>query len=147
MSALRRAGTSVLEPVQHLRLEIPADTAGPVAATVARLGGVPQAPVPQVPVQQVPVQQVPVQQVPVQHGPVQHGPEHYGPACLLAAEIPAARLHELQQQLPALTRGEGVVDIVSASYRPARKPVPIRTRTDHNPLNRAEYLLHVVRRV
>jgi ribosomal protection tetracycline resistance protein len=117
MTALRQAGTSVLEPVQHIRLEAPPDTGGAVAASVARLGGVPQAPV------------------------------QRGPSCLLTGEIPSARLHELQQQLPGLTRGEGVLECVAASYRAARRPVPIRPRTDHNPLNRAEYLLHVVRRV
>jgi ribosomal protection tetracycline resistance protein len=117
MAALRQAGTTVAEPVHHIQVEAPSDTAGPVAAALARLGGVPRAPV------------------------------RRGPSCLLAGEIPAARLHELQQQLPALTRGEGVLDCVSGSYRPARRPVPVRPRSDHNPLNRVEYLLHVVRRV
>jgi ribosomal protection tetracycline resistance protein len=53
----------------------------------------------------------------------------------------------LQQALPALTRGEGVLEWAFDHYRPARGPVPARARTDHNPLSREEYLLHVVRRV
>ena len=61
--------------------------------------------------------------------------------------IPAARVRELQQRLPALTRGEGVLDCVFDRYRPVRGPIPARPRTDHNPLNRKEYLLHVMRRV
>ncbi|WP_268961222.1 hypothetical protein [Nonomuraea cypriaca] len=32
-------------------------------------------------------------------------------------------------------------------YRPVRGPIPRRPRTDQNPLDRKEYLLHVVRRV
>jgi ribosomal protection tetracycline resistance protein len=32
-------------------------------------------------------------------------------------------------------------------YEPVRGPVPTRPRTDHNPLDRKEYLLRVMRRV
>jgi ribosomal protection tetracycline resistance protein len=52
----------------------------------------------------------------------------------------------LQQRLPALTRGEGVLDSAFERYDPVRGPVPQRPRTDHNPLDRKEYLLRVVRR-
>ena len=68
-------------------------------------------------------------------------------SCMLEGEIPAARVHELQQQLPALTRGEGVLECAFDHYQPVRGTIPTRPRTDHNPLNRKEYLLHVVRRV
>ena len=40
---------------------------------------------------------------------------------MLTGEIPAARVHELQQQLPALTRGEGVLETEFAGYRPSRE--------------------------
>jgi ribosomal protection tetracycline resistance protein len=70
-----------------------------------------------------------------------------GSSCLLEGEIPAGRVHELQQQLPALTRGEGVLEYAFACYEPARGTIPTRPRSDYNPLNRKEYLLHVVRRV
>jgi ribosomal protection tetracycline resistance protein len=56
-------------------------------------------------------------------------------------------VHELQQQLPALTRGEGVLETFFDRYQPVRGAVPTRPRSDQNPLNRKEYLLHVVRRV
>ena len=65
---------------------------------------------------------------------------------MVAGEIAAARLHELAQQLPALTRGEGVIDGTFSGYRLARDPVPVRPRSGHNPLHREEYLLHVLRR-
>ena len=52
-----------------------------------------------------------------------------------------------EQQLPALTRGEGVLECAFDRYQPVRGAVPDRPRTDHNPLNRKEYLLHVVRGV
>jgi len=61
-------------------------------------------------------------------------------------EVPAAKVHALQRMVPALTRGEGVLESAFARYEPVRGPVPSRPRTDHNPLDRKEYLLQVVRR-
>jgi ribosomal protection tetracycline resistance protein len=70
-----------------------------------------------------------------------------GSSCLLEAEIPAAQVHELTHQLPTLTRGEGVLESAFDRYQPVRGTIPTRPRSDHNPLNRKEYLLNVVRRV
>jgi len=117
MSALKQAGTAVHEPIQRFRLEVPADTFGVIAPVLARSGAVPQT------------------------------QEMQGSSYVLGGEIPAARVHELQQQLPALTRGEGVLECTFDSYQPVRDTIPARPRSDHNPLNRKEYLLHVVRRV
>ena len=116
MRALRQAGTRVYEPVHRFQLEAPADTAGSVLPALAWLGAVPDAPVTQ------------------------------GPLVTVAGAIPAAQVHSLAQQLPALTRGEGVLDAAFGYYRLARDPVPVRPRSDHNPLHREEYLLHVMRR-
>ena len=55
-------------------------------------------------------------------------------------------MHELQQRLSALTRGEGVLESALDRYQPVRGPVRTRPRTDHNPLDRKEYLRHVLRR-
>ncbi|QPP06888.1 TetM/TetW/TetO/TetS family tetracycline resistance ribosomal protection protein [Streptomyces bathyalis] len=117
MDALRDAGTTVHEPMHRFRLEIPAETFGAVLPVLSRLRGVPQAPVTK------------------------------GDAYLLEGEIPAARVHELEQQLPTLTSGEGVLECAFARYRPVVGEIPSRPRTDHDPLNRKEYLLRVVRRV
>ena len=56
-------------------------------------------------------------------------------------------MRELEEQLPGLTRGEGVLEAVFSRYQPVRGDIPARSRTDHNPLNREEYLLRVARRV
>ena len=64
----------------------------------------------------------------------------------MAGSIPAAQVHELARQLPALTRGEGAPDATFGYNRLARDPVPVRPRSDHNPLDREEYLLRVMRR-
>ena len=60
--------------------------------------------------------------------------------------IPAANVYELQQLLPSLTRGEGVLESAFDHYEEVRGVVPERP-LDHNPLNRKEYLLRVRRRV
>jgi ribosomal protection tetracycline resistance protein len=117
MAALRRAGTRVCEPIHRYQLEVPADALGAVLPALARLAAAPQAPVAS------------------------------GSAYILEGDVPAARVHELQQRLSALTRGEGMLESTFDHYQPVRGLVPTRPRTDHNPLNRKEYLLHVMRRV
>ncbi|HEX5992859.1 MAG TPA: hypothetical protein VFY70_09835, partial [Thermomicrobiales bacterium] len=70
-----------------------------------------------------------------------------GSSYILEGEVPADQVHALQQHLPALTRGEGLVECEFDSYQPVRGRTPTRPRTDYNPLNRKEYLLHVMRRI
>jgi ribosomal protection tetracycline resistance protein len=71
-----------------------------------------------------------------------------GSPCTLEGEIPAARVHELEQKPPALTRGEVILpECAFGRYEPVRGTIPTRPRTDHNPLDRKEYLLHAARRV
>jgi ribosomal protection tetracycline resistance protein len=113
MSALRQAGTTVYEPMHRFGLEFPADSLGPLLAVLGRLQAVPDPPVMR------------------------------GATCLLEGEIPAARVHELTQQLPALTRGEGVLESAFHRHQPVRGAVPSRPRTDHDPLDRNAYLRRV----
>ncbi|GAB3403457.1 GTP-binding protein [Flindersiella endophytica] len=117
MSALREAGTTVYEPIHHFRLEVPADVLGPLLPALAKLQVVPYA------------------------------PETRGTVCVLEGDLPAANVYELQQQLPGLTRGEGVLEYAFDHYQPVRGSSPERPRTDNNPLDRKEYLLRVQRRV
>ncbi|CAN5827679.1 TetM/TetW/TetO/TetS family tetracycline resistance ribosomal protection protein [soil metagenome] len=117
MDALQQAGNTVYEPVHHFNLELPADTLGPVLPVLARLGAIPDT------------------------------QELRGSSYMLEGAIPAVRVHGLQQQLPALTRGEGVLECSYDRYQPVHGTIPARPRSDHNPLNRKEYLLHVLRRV
>jgi ribosomal protection tetracycline resistance protein len=117
MTALQQAGTTVYEPMHRLRLEVPADTVGSILPVLAALRAVPGA------------------------------PTIKGSWCWLEGEIPAAQVHELGRQLPALTRGEGVLESTFDHYQPVSGTVPNRPRSDHNPLDRKEYLLHFMRRV
>ncbi|MEU0298191.1 translation factor GTPase family protein [Streptomyces sp. NPDC006175] len=117
MDALRQAGTTVYEPMHRFRAELPADALGPLVPALARLRAVP--------------------------GP----PETQDGVCAVEGVIPAARVHELQQLLPGMTRGEGVLESAFEDYRPVDGPAPHRPRTDRDPLNRKEYLLRTLRRV
>src|SRR6266568_679306 len=56
-------------------------------------------------------------------------------------------MHRFHLELPALTRGEGMLECAFDHYQPVSGTIPSRPRSDHNPLNRKEYLLHVMRRV
>jgi ribosomal protection tetracycline resistance protein len=117
MSALRQAGTEVHEPMHRFTIDAPADVLGAMMPVLVRLRAVPQTTVMK------------------------------GVICILEGDIPAARVHELEQQLPGLTRGEGMLESALDHYEPVRGATPVRQRADHNPLNRKEYLLHVLRRV
>ncbi|MDN0197793.1 TetM/TetW/TetO/TetS family tetracycline resistance ribosomal protection protein [Streptomyces sp. S.PNR 29] len=117
IEALRRAGTRVHEPMHRFRIEAPVDTLGALLPVLASLTAVP------------------------------HTTETRGDTCLLEGSVPAARVHELEQRLPGLTRGEGELESTFDHYAPVTHgTVPQRPRTDHNPLNRKEYLLNVTRR-
>ena len=49
-------------------------------------------------------------------------------AAAVEGDIPAARVHELRQALPALTRGEGVLETSFDRYEPVRGVAPVRAR-------------------
>jgi ribosomal protection tetracycline resistance protein len=117
MAALREAGTTVHEPIHRFRLDAPAAVVGPLLPALARLRAA--------------------------AGP----PDVRGSSCTIEGNIPAANVHELRQQLPALTKGEGVLECVFDRYEPVTGGIPTRARADHNPLNREEYLLRVAGRV
>ncbi|WP_304412612.1 translation factor GTPase family protein [Terracoccus sp. 273MFTsu3.1] len=113
MEAVRLAGTAVEEPVHRFDLEVPSDVLG---AALSMLGHVRASP---------------------------RETAVLGPVTRLRGEVPAERLHELQQRVPGLTSGLG--DLVTAfdGYRPVVGPAPTRSRTDLDPLHRREYLLRL----
>ncbi|MGH3880283.1 MAG: GTP-binding protein [Actinophytocola sp.] len=117
MDALRRAGTIVHEPMHRFRLEIPADTVGTVLPALSRLRAIPAT------------------------------QRQAGRALAVEGHVPVGAVHELGQLLPSWTHGEGVLEYEFDHYRPVTGPPPSRQRTDHNPLDRKEYLLAVQRRV
>jgi ribosomal protection tetracycline resistance protein len=95
--ALGRAATVVCEPMAGVRVETPADRLGPVLSALARLGAAVSAPVPR------------------------HD------LAVVEAVLPSAAVHAIQQQLPGLTGGEGVLESSFRGYQPVRGSFPART--------------------
>jgi ribosomal protection tetracycline resistance protein len=98
MAALRRAGTTVHEPMLEFHLELPAADLGPILSALVDLDAQPGAPSTQ------------------------------GPTTALDGVIRAAQLHHLQRRLPDLTHGEGVLETAFAGYRPVHGPSTARSR-------------------
>jgi ribosomal protection tetracycline resistance protein len=92
--ALARAGTVVCEPILRVRVELPVTAAGAVLAALGRVDAEVET------------------------------PELGEDVSFVEALVAAARVHELQQQLPALTAGEGLLESTFAGYRPAVRAVP-----------------------
>ncbi|HKU18979.1 MAG TPA: translation factor GTPase family protein [Candidatus Saccharimonadales bacterium] len=116
MDALKAAGTAVCEPIHHFELEIPKSSLSAFLPVLAKLGAVPLNTLAR------------------------------GSVYVVQGDIPAARIHELQQELPGLTSGEGVLEYTFDRYEPVRGAVPVRPRTDFNPLDRKEYTQHITKR-
>lgn len=116
LSALNRAGTVVCEPFHQFELEIPVDTLGAILPVLARFGAVAAT------------------------------PTMRGADSSIRGEIPAAQVHALTRRLPGLTRGEAVFESTVARFVPLRGAPRVRPRTDHNPLDRKNYLIAVTRR-
>ena len=117
MDALREAGTAVREPIHHFRAEVPADVFGTLLPVLTKLRAVPRE------------------------------SSAVGGSYRVEGDIPAGRVHELEQQLPSLTRGAGMLEAAFDHYQDIVGTPPERARTDLNPLDRREYLLRLSRRV
>jgi ribosomal protection tetracycline resistance protein len=117
MQALEQAGAVVCEPIVRVRVEIPTGTMGAVMAALARLGAAVET------------------------------PSLQGELSIIETVLPATRAQDLQEQLPRLTGGEGVLDSTFAGYQPVSGDQPTRLRTTANPLNLDEYMMHLARRV
>lgn len=99
MHALERAGTVVCEPMARVTLEVPTTTMGGVLSVLAQLGAAVATPLVR------------------------------GDLSVLQTVLPAAQVHSLQQQLPELTSGEGVLESSFGGYQPVRGTIPSRPRT------------------
>jgi ribosomal protection tetracycline resistance protein len=115
MEALRTAGTEVCEPIEEVDLDIPEDTFGVVSGALLNA-----------------------------RARIRNAfPE--GSYYRVVFEIPSAELRGLEQQLPALTRGDGGWAWRFSGYIPVTGEARTRTRVGPNPLNRAHYLADVAR--
>ena len=94
--ALDRARTRVCEPALRILLEVPTHDAPTVQRLLARWGA------------------------------ELTGQTSAGEYSRVEARLVAARLHELQHQLPDLTGGEGVLESRFDGYQPVRGRPPVR---------------------
>ncbi len=94
--ALRQAGTVVCRPMARVRLELPAPRTGDVLSALARLGAATQT------------------------------PRLDAELSVVTAMLPSAQVRSLQEQLPGLTGGEGVLDTSFGGYEPVHGSFPRR---------------------
>lgn len=116
MSALKQAGTVVCEPYHRFSLEVPAELLGSIMPVLAELQATPQE------------------------------TSTLGTSCIIHGILPAAHVHILQQKLPGITRGDGVLETAFERYEPVIGNPPMRPRTDNNPLDRTDYLRNIVQK-
>ena len=116
MEALEDAGTVVCEPMVRTALEVPVASVGSVMTALHRVGA-----------------SVETQSL-------------RGDLSVVEAVVSAARARDLQRELSRLTGGEGVLESEFVGYQPVTGEPPVRNRTTPNPLNRAEYLMHLAHR-
>lgn len=113
MRALDAAGTRVHEPVREFELDVPDDA---LSAAVSRLHAC---------------------------GARVQDSVSTADGWRVTGEIPVRGTDAFRTRLSGLSRGEGVWWTRPAGDRPVRGRVPRRTRTDGNPLDPEEYLVHL----
>ncbi len=72
-------------------------------------------------------------------------PVLYSDTFTLTGTLPVATMEGFKRDLYAMAGGEGVFLTKPAGFRKMEEAFPTRKRADYNPLNRKEYLLHVLR--
>ena len=114
-TALDRAGTWVCEPLADVSLEMPASTAAAVLATAGRFGG------------------------------RVRGQFTANGLTRAQAVMPLASVRSLQQRLPGLSMGEGILETRPGGYQPIGTNPPLRQRSRPSPLDRDAWLAAVKR--
>lgn len=114
-AALTQAETVVCEPHNAFRIDAPAGAMAVLMTALSKEGGI-------------------ISASAIADGQVR-----------LEGSIAAAKVHALQQQIPGLTSGLGVMESAFEKYAPVTGPRPTRQRVGPDPFNRDAYL-HRVRR-
>jgi ribosomal protection tetracycline resistance protein len=115
-TALGRAGTWVCEPLAELSLEMPASTAPAVLAVLGRLGG------------------------------RVTGQFSANGLARASAVLQVARVQTLQQHLPGVSMGEGILESRPYGYQPMGENPPTRPRSGPSPLDRDAWLAWLAKR-
>ncbi|HFK1449431.1 TPA: GTP-binding protein [Bacillus pacificus] len=115
MDALKKAETYVYEPVNAFELTVPEQA---ISTAMYKLAAVPA---------------------------TFAEPIFNNDSYQLTGSLPVAKTENFKRMLHSFTEGEGIFSTKPAGFTKLRPPFPTRKRVDYNPLNRKDYLLHVLR--
>ncbi len=113
MNALQKAETNVYEPVNKFQLILPEFGLSKVLSQLSALEG------------------------------TFHEPQYQNKNVHLNGTIPVRTSDTLKSELYSLTSGEGMISFKPNDYVKVKADFPKNSRTQLNPLNRGEYLLHL----
>ncbi|HDR7517808.1 translation factor GTPase family protein [Bacillus mobilis] len=115
MDALIQAETYVYEPVNEFELNVPEYA---ISTAMYKLAAIPA----------------------TFSEPILHNDSYQ-----LTGSLPVAKTEHFKGILHSFTEGEGIFTMKPSGYKELKAPFPTRKRVDYNPLNRKDYLLHVLR--
>jgi ribosomal protection tetracycline resistance protein len=115
MEALAQAGTAVYEPLNQFELSAPAQAISQAMFRLSALRAEMEKPV------------------------------LHSETFLLTGMLPVSTSEEFKRSLKSFTEGEGVFLTRPSGFRKIEGTFPTRKRADYNPLNRKDYMLHVLR--
>ncbi|MCU5331877.1 elongation factor G [Bacillus wiedmannii] len=115
MDALKQAETCVFEPVNAFELTVPERA---ISTAMYKLSAIPAA---------------------------FADPIFNNDSYELTGSLPVAKTENFKRMLHSFTEGEGIFTTKPSGYKELKAPFPTRKRVDYNPLNRKDYLLHVLK--
>jgi ribosomal protection tetracycline resistance protein len=114
MAALAQAGTAVYEPLNHFELSAPLPALSQALFKLSLVKAVFERPI------------------------------LHNDTFQLTGTLPVAATEEFKSSLRAISEGEGVLLTRPSGFRKMETAFPTRKRADYNPLNRKEYMLHIL---
>ncbi|HFK1458082.1 TPA: GTP-binding protein [Bacillus cereus] len=115
MNALKQAETCVYEPVNEFELTVPEHA---ISTAMYKLAAIPA---------------------------TFAEPIFNNDSYQLTGSLPVAKTEHFKRILHSFTEGEGLFTTKPAGFTKITAPFPTRKRVDNNPLNRKDYLLHVLK--
>ncbi|KFN03367.1 GTP-binding protein [Bacillus clarus] len=115
MDALKRAETCVYEPLNEFELTVPEHA---ISTAMYKLAAIPA----------------------TFAEPMLHNDSYH-----LTGSLPVAKTENFKRMLHSFTEGEGIFTTKPAGFTKLKSSFPTRKRVDFNPLNRKDYLLHVLK--
>lgn len=115
MDALKQAKTCVFEPINEFELTVPEHA---ISTAMYKLAAIPA----------------------TFAEPTLHNDSYH-----LTGSLPVAKTEDFKRMLHSFTEGEGIFITKPTGFTKLTAPFPTRKRVDFNPLNRKDYLLHVLK--